>query len=707
MSNQQLAMEGMIKMPKTLLFEIGTEEIPAKFMPDTLEQLKNAGEEKFKEYRIQFNSIKSFGTPRRLVLIAEGVEEKQRSVDQIVKGPAKKIAYDENGQLSKAALGFMKSQGVTEKDITIDKVGEVEYIFARKFVEGQDTKAVLANLLPEVISSLNFPKSMRWRDYSIKFVRPIRWLVALFDKEIISFSIEGASSSNITRGHRTLSNVDIKIDSANEYLNKMAQNYVIVEQNERKKIILSQIKELAESKNGKVLIDEELLEEVIYLVEYPTALIGNFEEEFLALIKEVIITPMKEHQRYFPVLDNAGKLLPYFITVRNGGKESIDIVRQGNERVLRARLKDAQFFYNEDMKEKLETRVEKLKVVIYQEKLGTIYEKVERVIGLSEFIGKKIGLNNDRLKKLSRAGLLCKADLETAMVYEFAELQGIMGREYALKNGEDAEVAEAIYSHYLPRFSGDETPKDVNGQIISIADKLDSIVGSFGIGVQPTGSQDPYGLRRQALGIISILIDSDLNIDIDELIASSIHFLKAKITALPEEIKEQVKGFFKQRLRVILIEKGYRHDIVDAVLERETLSIKDTINWVSVISNMHQTKRDEFAKLLTSLNRVYNLASKAENYNAKVDINKFGNKYEQTLYEITGRIEAPVLENIERGLFSKAIEWLFEIIKPINEFFDNTMVIVEDPEVRSNRLALLAQVKDISYRICDFSKISG
>lgn len=692
-------------MPKTLLFEIGTEEIPAKFMPDTLEQLNKIGEEKLKEYRIKFSSIKTLGTPRRLVLIAEGVEEKQQSVDQVVKGPAKKIAYDENNQLSKAALGFMKSQGVIEKDLIIDKVGDVEYIFAKKFEEGKDTKTVLVNLLPEIISSINFPKSMRWRDYSIRFARPIRWLVALFDKEIINFSIEGASSSNITRGHRTLSNRDIIINSAGEYLKIMADNYIVVDPEERKKIILSQIKELAEAKNGKALVDDELLEEVIYLVEYPTALIGNFEKEFLALIKEAIITPMKEHQRYFPVLDSAEKLMPHFITVRNGSKDSIDIVRQGNERVLRARLKDAQFFYNEDMKEKLETRVEKLKVVVYQEKLGTIYEKVERIVGLAEYIGKRLGLNNDKINKLSRVGLLCKADLETAMVYEFAELQGIMGREYALKNGEDAEVAEAIYSHYLPRFSGDQTPRDILGQIISISDKMDSIAGSFGIGVQPTGSQDPYGLRRQALGIISILIDSDLDIGIDELIITSIKLLKTKITVSPDEIKEQISGFFKQRLRVMLIEKGYKYDIVDAILENENLNVKDIINRVAAVSAMRENQGSGFAELITALNRAYNLASKADNPNIEVKISKFENKYEQDLFEVIAKIKSEVAECIEKKLYNKAMEALHRLVTPINNFFDNTMIIVEDAEVRNNRLAMLIQIKDVSNKICNFAKV--
>ncbi|MGE5329416.1 MAG: glycine--tRNA ligase subunit beta [Deltaproteobacteria bacterium] len=692
-------------MPKALLFEIGTEEIPAKFMPDTLDQLKKTGENKLKEYRIKFTDLKALGTPRRLVLIVEGVEEKQDSINQVVKGPAKRIAYDENGNLSKAVQGFMKSQGVTEKDLITDKVGDVEYIFAKKFEEGKETKAVLADILPEIITSLNFPKSMRWRDYSIKFARPIRWLTAVFDNEAIGFSIEGAASSNVSRGHRTLSNRDIIINSADKYLKVMADNYVIVEQEERKKAIISQIKALAESKNGKVLIDEELLEEVIYLVEYPTALMGSFEKEFLNLIKEAIITPMKEHQRYFPVVDAEGNLMPYFITVRNGGKESLDIVKQGNERVLRARLKDAQFFYNEDMKEKLEARVEKLKVVVYQEKLGTIFEKVERIIGLAEVIGKNIGMDINKVKKLSRAGLLCKADLETAMVGEFDELQGIMGREYALKNGEDPEVAEAIYSHYLPRFSGDEIPKDIFGQIISIADKMDSIVGSFGIGVQPTGSQDPYGLRRQALGIISILNDSDLNVDIENIISNSIRLLEEKVSVEPKEIEKQVAGFFRQRLKVILIDKGYRYDMVDAVLENSILNIKDIIDRVSAITTIRENEEQRFAELLTVLNRVYNLALKAEKTNVEVEVNKFENKYEQELFKVIAKVKVDVEKNIKGKLYNMAVKSLYDMINPINEFFDNNMIIVENVEIRNNRLAMLLQIKEIANKVCDFTKI--
>lgn len=693
-------------MAETLLFEIGTEEIPAKFMPDTLEQFKKISEDKLKENRIKFESIKTLGTPRRLVLLVEGVQEKQDSVNQKVKGPAKKIAYDENGQLSKAALGFMKSQRASEKDISLEKIGEIEYIFATKFEEGKGTKEILTWVLPEIINSIKFPKSMRWRDYAIKFARPIRWIVALLGKEIVNFSIEGASASNITKGHRTFSNYDIVIDSADQYIRKLLDEHIIVDPAERKNIILTQIKELAALKNGRVLIDDELLEEVIYLVEYPTALIGGFEEEFLALIKEVIITPMKEHQRYFPVLDNDGKrLLPYFITIRNGGKENIDIVRQGNERVLRARLKDAQFFYNEDMKERLEDRVEKLKIVVYQEKLGTIYEKIERIKGLAEKIGKMIDLDKGKIDKLSRTALLCKADLETAMVYEFAELQGIMGREYALKNGEDKEVAEAIYSHYLPRFSGDETPENVIGQIISISDKIDTIVGSFGIGVQPTGSQDPYGLRRQALGIISVLMESGLDISINQLISVSIELLKEKITEKTDVIQQQTIEFFKQRLRVMLIDKGWRYDIVDSVLEKGILNVKDMVKRIEDISYVRENGGQNYIRLLTALNRVYSLASKAENRCNKVDVNKFENKYEQELYKIISEVKNITKEMVEQKSYRSALESMYQLVNPINEFFDNTMIIVDNNDLKNNRLAMLVEIREIGNYLCDFSKI--
>lgn len=690
-------------MVKDLIFEIGTEEMPAKFMPDTLDQVNNIAQNKLNENRIGFKNIKTLGTPRRIALIVEGLEEKQADLDELVKGPSKKVAFDENGQTTKAAQGFLRNQGVKEKDIIIDKVGDVDYIFAKKHTVGGSTKEILKMLLPEIISSINFPKSMRWRNYNLRFARPIRWIVALFGSEVVEFSIEGVASGNKTRGHRTLSNIDIELKNADEYIDTLNKRFVMVDQNERSKVIVEQVNILASEKNGKAIIDEDLLKEVIYLVEYPTALMGDFEDEFLELPKEAVITPMKEHQRYFPVIDNSGRLMPNFITVRNGNAEHLDVVKIGNERVLRARLKDAQFFYNEDLKEKLESKVEKLKTIVYQEKLGTIFEKVERIGKIAEFIATKLNLNSDQKQMLQRAVYLSKADLVTGMVGEFDELQGIMGKEYALKNGEKPEVAEAIFSHYLPRFSGDETPKDMFGQIISISDKLDSIVGSFGIGVQPTGSQDPYGLRRQAIGIINVILDSDVIINIDEIITYASSLLKDKLTVEESRLKEDLIAFFKQRLRVNLIDKSFRHDVIDAVLSTKFQDIKDLSIKVEEISKALENKID-FEHFLTAITRVTNLAFKAIDYHVAETL--FESQYERNLYKTICNVEASLQEKIDKSQYADAISKLYELTQPINNFFDNTMVLVENERVKNNRLALLKMITNSSIKICDFTKIN-
>ena len=689
-------------MSKNLLFEIGTEEIPAKYMHDTLGQIKVIAENKLNENRIRFKNIKALGTPRRIILIVGGLEEKQSDIDEFIKGPSKKVAFDESGQPTKAALGFLKSQGAQEKDAIIQLVGDIEYIFVKKHEKGKETSEILKSILPEIIYSLSFPKSMRWSNYNIKFARPIRWIVALLGEEVIEFSMEGVSSSKITRGHRTLSNKEIEINNADEYIDKMRNEFVMVSQHERKKVIVDQINKIVQDKNAKALIDEELLEEVIYLVEYPTALMGEFEDEFLELPKEAVITPMKEHQRYFPVFDENNKLLPCFITVRNGNDEYLDIVRIGNERVLRARLKDAQFFYNEDLKHKLEDRVESLKAIVYQEKLGTIYDKVERIAKIGEFIGQKIGLNKEQRNSLNRAAYLCKTDLMTGMVNEFDELQGIMGREYALKNGENEEIAQSIFSHYLPKFSGDETPNDVIGQILSISDRMDSIIGSFGIGVQPTGSQDSYGLRRQAIGIIAILSERDINIDFKEIISYSIDLLENKLTEEKVKLTEDLISFFKQRVRVSLIDKGNKYDVVDSVLEVRFSDINDIVDRVETISKVIECS--EFVKLQAALTRANNLTSKV--VTDSVNSEYFENDYELKLFEVNNKVRQAIDEKLKKKNYKEAIQTLYESTDSINSFFDNIMVIVKDEKVKNNRLALLKAAVENSKKICDFSKIN-
>ncbi|MEG2343940.1 MAG: glycine--tRNA ligase subunit beta, partial [Acidaminococcaceae bacterium] len=478
-----------------LLFEIGTEEIPAKFMPEILKQLQTLAENKLTEARIPFTAVTVCGTPRRMTFIAEGVALMQADTMVESKGPAVKIAYGADGTPSKALQGFARGQGVDLEAIEV----RGDYVFAVKHLAGQKVMELLPDLLLDLLQTLTFPKTMRWADYDFRFVRPIRWLVALLGDQIIPVEITGVKAGNKTLGHRFLSQGELVIPCAADYEKILREHFVLVNPDERRTLIREQVSTLAQSEGGLAEIDEELLEEVTYLVEYPTALCGHFDEKFLSLPKEAVITPMREHQRYFPVFSPTGQLLAKFITVRNGGPHALAVVAHGNERVLRARLSDAEFFFNEDCKQTLENRLEKLKTVVFQDGLGNVYEKSQRLSSLAVVLRNSIGIKFDD-EILKRTALLAKTDLVTGMVCEFTELQGVMGREYALRDGEKPEVAQGIFEHYLPRFAGDVLPSSTQGRCVSIADKLDNIAATFSRGLIPTGSQDPYALRRQAIG---------------------------------------------------------------------------------------------------------------------------------------------------------------------------------------------------------------
>ena len=584
-----------------LLFEIGTEEIPAKFMPGILAQLQELAAKKMTELRIPFEGVKVYGTPRRMTFIASGVAEAQADSTVEAKGPSAKIAFV-NGEPSKAALGFARGQGVDVKDLVVRD----NYVYAVKHLAGAAVKDLLPGLLMDILTSLNFPKNMRWADHDFRFVRPIRWLVALFGEEVVPVEITGVKSGKFSRGHRFLrpsaveagkeheSVLDaakaffdtaankvkntvasavigatgvVEIPNADAYEKTLYDNFVMVDQDARRELIREQVIALGIAEGGHVEIDEDLLEEVNYLVEWPTALCGKFEDKFLALPKECIITPMRDHQRYFPVMAEDGSLLNKFITVRNGGNDHLEVVAHGNERVLRARLSDAEFFFNEDRKQSLADRLEKLKTVSFQEGLGNMNDKSNRLVQAANMLAIAINAKVDKAQ-LERTALLCKCDLVTGMVVEFTELQGVMGREYAKLDGEAPAVAQGIFEHYLPRFAGDELPKSDIGRIVGIADKLDNICATFSRGLAPTGSQDPYALRRQALGIINILLDANYHISLYKVIAGALYLLQIA----PEQtgkLVPQIAEFMKQRLRNMLIDQGIRYDVVDAVLAEE------------------------------------------------------------------------------------------------------------------------------------------
>ena len=685
-------------MNNYLLFEVGVEELPSRFVSSTLQQIKNNLIKMLGENRIEFNEINTYGTPRRLTFIVKGISERQSNLEEEVKGPSKKIALDADGNFTKPALGFMKSKGLKEEDVVFKTVGKDEYIFGTIRQEGKETSEVLKNILPEAVKSVTFPKAMRWGGKNMRFARPIRWMVTLLNDNVLEFDLEGIQSSNITKGHRFLGQSEFEVNSLEDYLNKLEENYVILDQDRRKEMIRTQCIEVANSLGGEVEFDEDLLEEVTHLVEYPTAFYGEFNEDYAKLPKEVVTTPMQQHQRYFPVVKD-GKLLPNFIAVRNGNDYRIDKVKAGNEKVLVARLEDALFFYKEDTKKDLESYTEKLKSVVFQAKLGTVYDKSLRIEKLSSNIIDLLKLNSDKEDTI-RAAKLCKADLVTGMVFEFTELQGIMGREYAKVSGENEAVSEAIFEHYLPRFAGDMLPKTNVGITLSIADKLDSICGFFAIGIQPTGSQDPYALRRQALGILNILMDSKIDVNLEKLVElglenySNLEFNKDKVT-------NDIMEFFKERIKNLFRDLGIRYDVIDAVLSSKLNDISDMHLRAVELNNW--LDKDELVEMLTAFNRVSTLAQKSESDKVNKDLLK--EEAETNLYKAFTNTKEKVNELLNDKKYSEALDAFASLRPSIDAMFDSVMIMDKDEAIKNNRLGLLKQIYDTMLSICDLSKI--
>lgn len=683
-------------MSKNLLLEIGTEEIPARFMPNVLKQLESLATDKLKQLRIQFKVVKVYGTPRRMALMVEGLAEKQADISTESKGPSIKVAFDGEGKATKAAQGFARGQNVAVEELFVKD----DYVYAKINETGKNVEEILPELLVEIINSLNFPKNMRWADLEMKFVRPIKWLIGLLDNVVIDFEIAGVKSGNVSRGHRFLSSGAITINNATEYVEKMAENFVVVNQELRRSMILQQIEELAASKNGRADITEDLLEEVVYLVEYPTALCGVFEEKYLKLPPETVVTPMREHQRYFPVKDANGSLMPMFITVRNGGAEHLNIVQHGNERVLRARLADAQFFFEEDCKVPLIDRLDKLKTIVFQEGLGTIYDKVMRIKELAAFILGEVDANMTELVTVERGAILAKTDLVTGMVCEFTELQGLMGKEYALLNGETPEVANAIFEHYLPRFAGDELPESVAGKMLSIADKIDNIVATFSRGLIPTGSQDPYALRRQALGIVNILIAAKFNVSIKVIAEKAMELLNITDTAQKNTLLSSLEEFFALRIKNVLSDENVRYDIIEATLN----NIDDVyLAYLKAQALVKTIDNTEMPKAIQAFVRVGNLAKKAECADVSIDLlqNDAEKKLHKAYQVVSDKVEALIAEFD----YVAAINEMVNLTQPIDEFFANVMVMDENEAIRNNRLALLNKITMMTMQVIDFSKI--
>lgn len=690
-------------MSNKYLLEIGVEEMPARFVKNTLEQMKNYTTKLLENERIEFQEIKLNSTPRRLVLLIDGLAEKQEDLKEVVKGPSKKIAFDKDGNPTKALEGFVRGQGASLDDIFLQEHNGEEYVYVNKVKRGKLVEDILKENMANMIKSISFPKSMKWGGKNLRFARPIRWILSMLNDKVVEFDLEGIVASNITRGHRFLGSGHIEIGNVDEYISKLKENYVIVDENTRKEKIKYGCEKLAREKGGNILQDEALLDEITNIVEYPTPIIGRIKEEYLELPKEVVITPMKEHQRYFPVVDDKKRLLPYFITVRNGNEDHIDMVIKGNEKVIGARLEDAKFFFNEDKKEPLENCVESLKDIVFQEKLGTLYDKTIRIQKLAVKIGNYLEVGEETAKNIERAGYLSKADLVTKMVDEFTELQGVMGREYAKISGENEITSLAIYEQYLPRYAGDELPTTTAGAVLSIADKLDTIAGCFAIGIQPTGSQDPYGLRRQALGIINIILDKKLNLSLGELIDFALYiYVEENGLAFDyNQVKGDILEFFNGRIKNMFIDMGFRYDIVDAILATGTDDVFDMKLRADKLNAW--LNKEELNDILQAFNRVKTLADKSETNEVKRDL--LVEKEEIRLYETFNIVEEKVIASLNKKEYDRALDYMISLKEPIDSFFDNVMVMVEDEKIKHNRLGLVRKISDTMLMICDLSKI--
>ncbi|EIT5185764.1 glycine--tRNA ligase subunit beta [Enterococcus faecalis] len=685
-------------MAKDLLLEIGLEEMPAHVVTPSRIQLEEKVIKFLDEHHLDYETVQSFATPRRLAVKVTAIPEKQADVEEEVKGPAKKIALDAEGNWSKAAQGFVRGQGVTTEDIVFKELNGVEYVYVTKFTKGQSAKEVLTKL-NDVITSLTFPVTMHWANYDFEYIRPIHWIVALLDDEVIPFNVLDVTTGQTSRGHRFLGD-DVTFQHANEYEVKLKEQFVVVQPNERKQMIVDQANSLAAEKNWQLALDEELLEEVTNLVEYPTAFVGSFDEKYLSVPDEVLVTSMKEHQRYFEVRNDQGLLMPHFIAVRNGDNVHLENVIKGNEKVLIARLEDAEFFYNEDKKLTIEACVEKLKNVTFHEKIGSIYEKMQRVALIAQIIGRKVGLSEEELEDLKRASEIYKFDLVTNMVGEFPELQGIMGEKYALLQGEKPAVATAIREHYLPTSSEGELPETAIGAVLALADKLDSVFSFFSVGMIPTGSNDPYALRRQTYGVIRIIEDKgwtfplvQLQTEVDEAVNQDVE----KYGVLLNEGQAEVVEFVKARLRQLLMTKNVRHDIIDAVVSAEQADLSKLFASANILKSRFEDQ--DFKPSMEALTRVINLAKKGQELlgdtEEGIDPSLFENKAEKELYQAVNDLS----EAFATRTIAENYEALVNLRPLIDAYFNETMVMVEDEKVKQNRLKQLMQIAKMALSI--------
>ncbi|WP_449243857.1 glycine--tRNA ligase subunit beta [Desulfobacca acetoxidans] len=689
-------------MVADLLIEIGTEEIPARFIPPVLEEMKVSLAKRLEQERLTVEVVKTMGTPRRLTLIAQKVATQQAESTAEIIGPPQAVAFGADGQPTQAAFGFARAQGVEVKDLIVVQTDRGPYLAVKKHAAGRPAHERLSEILPEWILGLSFPKSMRWGSLTVTFARPLHWIVALFGEEVIPFAVGDITSGRLTYGHRFQAPQAITLATADAeaYINSLRQAQVLVAPEERRAKLLEQLQQAAASVQGQIVPNPELLQENTFLVEYPNLTLGNFEEKFLALPDDVLITSMREHQRYFSLRDGSGKLMPHFIAVNNTLARNPDVVRQGHERVLRARLSDAMFFFQEDRKVNLDDWVEALRGVVYHSLLGTSYDKMARFRSLARYLAER--LLPDSITPVYRAATLCKADLVSGMVGEFPSLQGIMGREYALLAGEAPEVADAIWAHYLPRHAGDQLPDNPVGAIVGMADRLDSICGCFGVGLIPTGAADPYGLRRQALAIISILGEKKFYLDLSSAVSYSLSLLQDKLTLPVDQTHAEIIEFFRTRLHHLLTGENFSVEVVEAVL---TTSFTDIVEAMEKVRALEEVRRGlDFPSLAVAFKRVINISRQAPAAVIKPEL--FDNTAEQELFQATIAMEEVVARALPARDYAEVFKALAALKTPVDRYFDEVLVMTDDLNIRANRLALLVRISQTFLKVADFSRIA-
>ena len=678
------------------LLEIGTEEIPARFLPGAVEDLKKIAAGVFEEYRVDWEEIRAFATPRRLVLMMTGIPLKQKDVVRELFGPSKKVAFDQQGNPTKAAAGFASSLGIRVSDLTIRMKGKGEYVAAVIEEKGKETRAVLGEAVKKIILSLHFPKAMRWGNGSFSFVRPIHWIVALLGTDTLDFEIGGIRSGNMTRGHRFLSPASFQIREISSYASLLENNFVVLDPEKRMQVIRKGITNHAESVNGHPLLDEELLTTVTYLVEFPVPVLCSFSEEYLELPKELLATVMKDHQKYFAIQNGRGDLLNKFVVISNTRAENAETVRMGAERVIRARFDDAKFYFREDRRQSLDSRIEALKQVTFHDELGSLFEKTNRLSAVMSFLAERI---NPALKD-SRAPRLAKTDLITGVVREFPELQGIMGKYYAGYDGEETAVCEALEEQYLPKFFGGELPETESGALLSLADKIDNITAFFSIDMAPSGSEDPFALRRQALGIVSILLHKGFMITLREIFSkalSNLPVIKSK-----GDVLEKILAFMEQRVEFVLSSAGHDHELIRAVL---SLTARSPLRAVSGRIDALAKFREEgvFPDFLLAIKRVGNILPNTPLPAVREDL--LLQEEEKALYASLQNLRERISPLVAEERYLDALMIFSEITPPVNTFFDKVLVMDKREEVKTNRLSLLRQIWEVAFPLADFSKM--